>query len=569
MITSNRPSSPKPKEEGESRVGHPKGIKLRRGRQTVLLVIGSIVVLIGLYYVAGYLLNRQINTDYLGRDCANVLKLENLVGTSYPVEIAPFARTAAFQAKECQDYLAAVDEEKQAAWSPSYSAYQAYLQKYPQGKFMTEARQGAARSLLELVKDHQKGGDYSESIENLMTLLDQFGDTPSSASASEMLPTVYSEWGESLIQERRFSEAINRYGNAIAFSKPEDVPTAQEALAKAYLEWAEDFRHLEDFAGALDMIDRAKNSASDSNTRTQIETARTDTLAAFSRSDGTQAQQVMDKTVKALCLDEKTAQSPIIAMDPNTVRAYPLLTALYGSVNRSDLALSDQVAARTPSSFHYAVCLRGEERHIQSCPYTGGYHIERRQYYWSVKLLDVGTGKVYKQTEINGGTPASCPGTYWFTRGITTETFYGDAPKDGDLDAWLSKVIEKAPPVAPPSGTLTSESKPQAGAAPVIEVVNLRYDSSSGSLVIFQDVAFHDLDGDANKVHYGLVSATANGLQVSDGNIDTSGQQQERGATITGKWACGGNQYEVTIRVTILDRVGNESNAETYTMYCR
>ena len=467
---------------------------LRRSRWMIpLVLIGVLLILAVIYYGAGYLIVRQINVSYDRLDCTSILELSQPAEKIYSVKTAPFVKSAFAQAAECQGYLRATQEEEWAAWSSAYADYQTYLQKYPQGQFLTEVRQGAAQSLLGWAEEQRKNGDYSESVNHLLTILDEFGDTPSNGDAKFMLASVYLEWGkylqdqksyseadekyqkavetdpdsqsasgpatqartalpilyqawgQSLIQQQRFSEAVDRFGKAINVSKAEDVPARQDVLSQAYLQWAEDLRGAEDFLSALDRIELAKNSAASNATKANIDARRAETLTAFSQSDGTQARQIMDETVKALCLDGKPAQSPIIAMDSNTVRAYPLLTALYGSVNRSDLVLSDQVAAQTPGSFHYAVCLRGDERQIQYCPYTGGYHIERWQYYWSVKLQDVGSGKVYKQTEIAGGTPATCPGSYLFTRGITTETFYGSAPKDGDLDAWLSKVLKGAP----------------------------------------------------------------------------------------------------------------------------
>ena len=471
---------------------------LRRSRRMIpLVLIGVLVTLAVIYYGAGYLIVRQINASYDEFNCISTLELSQPIEKLYTVKIAPFVKPAFAQAEECQGYLRATQEEEQAAWSSAYDDYRTYLQKYPQGRFAAEARQGAARSLLGRAGEQQKSGDYSESVNHLLTILDEFGDTPSNGDAKLMLPSVYFEWGkylqdqksyseadekyqkavetdpdsqsasgpatkaraalpilyqawgQSLIQQRRFSEAVDRFERAINASKAEDVPARQDVLSQAYLQWAEDLRGAEDFLSALDRIELAKNSAASNATKANIDTRRAETLTAFSRSDGTQARQIMNETVKALCLDDKTAQSPIIALDANTVRAYRFLPDLFGSVNRSDLALSDQVAARTPSSFHYAVCVQGDSRQIQFCPYTGGYHIERWRYYWTVKLQDVGSGKVYKQTEITGGTPAGCPGTYLFTRGIYTETFYGDSPKDSDLDAWLSKVLKGAPAAKP------------------------------------------------------------------------------------------------------------------------
>ncbi len=133
------------------------------------------------------------------------------------------------------------------------------------------------------------------------------------------------------------------------------------------------------------------------------------------------------------------------------------------------------------------------------------------------------------------------------------------------------------PPAASPTRAPTPTSRPSAsptpkapaGAAPVLQSVKLRNDTSSGSLVIYQDITFSDPDGDAYKMDFELVRATTSGVRVADGTIDTPSQVQKRGATLTGTWTCGGEQYDVTLRVTILDRAGNRSNAIEYTMECR
>lgn len=122
-------------------------------------------------------------------------------------------------------------------------------------------------------------------------------------------------------------------------------------------------------------------------------------------------------------------------------------------------------------------------------------------------------------------------------------------------------------PTLQPSATPTP--KVQSGTAPILESVNLRYDTSSGSLVVFQDITFHDPDGDSYWVDCELVHTTAAGVEVRGGAIEISSRQQKLGATITGEWTCGGSKYDVTLRVTILDRTGNKSNAVEYTMNCR
>jgi hypothetical protein len=137
-----------------------------------------------------------------------------------------------------------------------------------------------------------------------------------------------------------------------------------------------------------------------------------------------------------------------------------------------------------------------------------------------------------------------------------------------DLSCRGGQGATRAPSTPTPRPTPVPTAPAQEGGPPVIESVNLREDSSSGGLGIFQDITFRDPDGDAYKVHYELVRATIADLQVADGTIDSSSQQQKQGTTITGRWSCGGLTYEVTMRVTVLDRGGNVSNAVEYTMNC-
>lgn len=151
----------------------------------------------------------------------------------------------------------------------------------------------------------------------------------------------------------------------------------------------------------------------------------------------------------------------------------------------------------------------------------------------------------------------SATGTWAATR--TEETTLTSTPQP--------TVTPTRTPTLQPSATPTP--KVGTGTVPILESVNLRYDTSSGSLVIFQDVTFHDPDGDSYWVDYELVHTTAAGVEVRSGAIEISSRQQKLGATITGKWTCGGSKYDVTLRVTILDRAGNRSNAVEYTMNCR
>ncbi|MCC6300978.1 MAG: hypothetical protein IT314_16950 [Anaerolineales bacterium] len=115
---------------------------------------------------------------------------------------------------------------------------------------------------------------------------------------------------------------------------------------------------------------------------------------------------------------------------------------------------------------------------------------------------------------------------------------------------------------APPTTT------PLAALAPVIDHVTVRFDGSSGGVIMYLDVYYFDGEGDANLADFQLISAS----------IDTSGTikdvsfapnaNQRRGSVVTGQWSCGTKQYNVAVGVTIRDAAGHSSNIIAVNFSC-
>jgi hypothetical protein len=115
---------------------------------------------------------------------------------------------------------------------------------------------------------------------------------------------------------------------------------------------------------------------------------------------------------------------------------------------------------------------------------------------------------------------------------------------------------------APPTTT------PLAALAPVIDRVAVRFDSSSGGLIAYLDVYFYDGEGDANFVDFQLISTS---VETSGTIKDISfapNANQRKGSAVTGQWACGTKQYDVTVGVTIRDAAGHSSNTVGVTFSC-
>jgi hypothetical protein len=126
-------------------------------------------------------------------------------------------------------------------------------------------------------------------------------------------------------------------------------------------------------------------------------------------------------------------------------------------------------------------------------------------------------------------------------------------------------VVEPTATQPPPP---TESPTPDRGSAPVIRSVDLRTETSGNEMTVYQDISFQDADGDANKLNYDLLSATTEGLVVEDGAINVSPQEQKIRARITGTWNCGDGNYEARLRITLVDKKGNQSEASEYTIVC-
>ena len=104
--------------------------------------------------------------------------------------------------------------------------------------------------------------------------------------------------------------------------------------------------------------------------------------------------------------------------------------------------------------------------------------------------------------------------------------------------------------------------------APLIDRVEVRFDDSSGSLIAYLDVYYHDNEGDANLADWQFVSASIETtFTIRDNSIAPSANQRQ-GSVVTGQWNCGIKVYDVALGVTIRDQAGHSSNTVSVVFSC-
>lgn len=114
----------------------------------------------------------------------------------------------------------------------------------------------------------------------------------------------------------------------------------------------------------------------------------------------------------------------------------------------------------------------------------------------------------------------------------------------------------------------TPSPTPESG-IPVITALKIREDTSSGSLVIYQDIYFYDSDGDTNFIQWKVLSTTNPNITINNTSVNASSEEQKAGTFTTGTWKCISGTYSIRFQATLLDSAGHESNPIDYSIECK
>lgn len=258
------------------------------------------------------------------------------------------------------------------------------------------------------------------------------------ATTRAHLPGFHRNWGLYLISQRKFAEAIQHYRKSVDLSAPQDVTSAKDSLAQAYLSWAEHLRAREDFTQALERIDDAGKSAPTGSGKKKAEDARADTLRLFSMSRGAQAKELIGNAAASICQNGKPLETlPIVG----------ILEEKRLVVSGITIALPSSIQAQTPGSLYFVACAEEKEVTIQNCPFSRtGYGIvthwiKRIRYEWQIKVYDALSGKLVNQRTFQGSAPKYCPRTYSFGSS-NTAYFRGDKPAVSSVTDWLASLLK-------------------------------------------------------------------------------------------------------------------------------
>ena len=240
------------------------------------------------------------------------------------------------------------------------------------------------------------------------------------------MPRLYLDWGNDEVNNAEFNHALELFNTAEQLGGPALQADIDAARAHCQMAWAQDLSDNQEFNASLDHVDLALEVDAGEALDTEIEDLRTEILQAFSRSSGTEARKLMTQTAKTLCTSYKTADLPIIGINPDEVRIFS-----------ADLSLPSKINATNPGNMHFVACITDNKVTIQTCAYQQGHTLYRQRIDRMIRLIDAATGKLYSSTNFSGSSPEVCQSMEMFYG--TTKYKTGAPPADALFISWLSQ----------------------------------------------------------------------------------------------------------------------------------
>ena len=274
---------------------------------------------------------------------------------------------------------------------------------------------------------------FEDAISKYQAVIDQYSQTPSEPNATDEIVTTYAEWAKDLRAGNQFQKAIQTFQTLLSkYPKTLVGGKAKQEIAQTYLDWGTNLIKRDDYFGAMDKFEDAKKTVDDNKITQKADSGHEEALAGLSQDTSGQGKQVLSETLKEVCAGN-AATSPAVGLGINESGK-----ALFCESESSiPMTLPSNLEAIRPEHFLYALKFSSGETNIQSCPYTSGYRLVRRRYWWKIEIYSTLTGEMVDSKTFSGSAPTSCPYTYTFTRGINTSYLNGGKPSTPDIITWL------------------------------------------------------------------------------------------------------------------------------------
>ncbi len=369
-------------------------------------------------------LEQAVQLESQGAYSEAIALYETVLGTYPQIPAATEALTAVVQAHRRQ----AGRLRDPGRPAEAIALYTRLLERYP--REAAAATRAIAATHLEWAGQLRREQAYGAAVDHYQTVLIHYAETPAAQSAARELPVTYLEWGTHLRRAALYPAAIGRYQNLL--DEYPDSPAAAEVpdeIAHTCLAWGQALYAQGQYRQAIETFALTEAYTDESALLEAARQGYEQAVRALAADRGEQGGQVMEEAVTQVCAG-RPAASPAVALFDASRRLHS---------NSSAIPLPDDLRARRPGEFHYALCLEVQAEEVSQCPYSDGYLLVRRRTVWQLRLRDGRTAEVLAERRLSGPLPPDCPDVHPFLEPV--EYLDGASPEGEAVLSWLWGVL--------------------------------------------------------------------------------------------------------------------------------
>lgn len=408
------------------------------------LPVAVAILLIGLE-IAGFWFYTALGQQEFGAgivaygltDCQTALPYFNRVTTWYRLTLDPNLITAEAKNAECKLLAKAEDRRKQNELAEAITAYETYLNTYPNAALALPVKIATAETYAEWATSLRETDNYGEAIKKYETILNNYPDTPLAMQMNAAIAETYGEWAVHSREKDDYPAALKKYETIL--KQYPDTPIGQQAdslIPETYYAWGQYLVSQNEYLEALEKLVQIEQLTPEPDILARVEQEFQNTLQALSQDTGQDGQKVLKETWPVVCNGKPATSAAIGLAEDESGKAL---------FNGSEFSIPDNLTAIKPAHLQYVVCLKKATKTVEKCPYglfgiTHSHDLIRQQQLWHVSVRDPHTGQVIVKKTFEGATPRQCPGR-WDFGSKKTDYITGTAPSAGPVIDWLRGVV--------------------------------------------------------------------------------------------------------------------------------
>jgi tetratricopeptide (TPR) repeat protein len=305
------------------------------------------------------------------------------------------------------------------------------LEKYPETEAGEKVNSLSAEIYYDWASSLAESGSYQEAVEKYEIVLDEYEEDMSDEDIIADIKSTFLTWADSLREKDAYERAISKY-QTLREEYPQTI-AAEEVktlVQETQLAWGSDLTQKSEFTDALEKFAHIKEVAVTTEISGKAEEGYQQALWGLSQDEGSEGEQVMVKALNEVC-DGDPASSPAVGLLEDEPGKGLACDSMY--------TLPSDLQAEYPGHLQYVVSRKEGAKTVQTCNYTQGHTLYRKQITWTITVRETVAGNFFPKT-FYGSMPPACQQTETFYG--KTKSKFGSDPSTEEINDWLELVME-------------------------------------------------------------------------------------------------------------------------------